>query len=325
MIHAGLLSELRELLLGPRPWGRRWRVRIAGGRLRRGARGGVRPGPGSPGAGRGPASAAAVQSWPAWRNLRTTARRAGDLAHGPSPLLVALTLLPLGIPLLWLAAPVLTGVKPVFSFARRWQCAGLGGLTLGIGLPHGWTPGTRLRASLSVILVGYFAAGFHHEEGVGGGGPLRRTGAAGVFSPPDESCKVKLPGKENKTDGPIPGWELEAYRLPRTARARTRWRSPTRSRTASRHRSFARRPTRSGSRERRPRCAARGGEVSEARNVRCREQARAGRPSPEHPGREYVSTCRRQGDEPDRSRLPRQGSGLLPRCRGASSPTMPAT
>src|SRR5437868_6556288 len=68
---------------------------------------------------------------------------------------------PLGIPLLWLVGPLLTGHHPVFSFAAPVALAlGLGGLTLGIGFAHGWTPGTRLRAVVMVIVIGYFVGAF---------------------------------------------------------------------------------------------------------------------------------------------------------------------
>lgn len=145
---------------------------------------------------------------------------AGDLAHGPNPLLVAMTLLPLGIPLLWLVGPPLTGHQPVFSFAAPVALAlGLGGLTLGIGFAHGWSPGTRLRAVMAVILVGYFAGGFLFF--------LKKEWAEAVrrhvgpepsqwieFAPPHDKTayKVRMPGHPQLADGLLPGWDLKGYR-----------------------------------------------------------------------------------------------------------------
>lgn len=144
---------------------------------------------------------------------------AGDLAHGPNPLLVALTLLPLGIPLLWLVGPLLTGHHPVFSFAAPVALAlGLGGLTLGIGFAHGWTPGTRLRAVLMVILIGYFVGAFLFFLKKEWAEEVRRHIGPETkwdwFVPPHDknAYKVKMPGHPQAAEGLLPGWELKGYR-----------------------------------------------------------------------------------------------------------------
>ena len=224
----------------------------------------------------------------------------GDLAHGPSPLLVALTLLPLGIPLLWLAAPVLTGVKPVFSFAAPVAIAlGLGGLTLGIGFAHGWSPGTRIRASLAVILVGYFAAGFLYFMKKEWAEAVRKhvgpeSGRWVVFTPPtDRAYQVRLPGQAAKADAPLAGWELEAYRFAPDRKGAdalavayeiAHGQPPRDFRGTGDEEWF--------SRAKAAVCGACSGELVEERTVRCREQKDANegraRPTVEHPGREYV-------------------------------------
>lgn len=140
--------------------------------------------------------------------------------HGLSPALLGLILLPLGIPLLWLAAPLLTGRVPVFSFVAPLAIAlSLIGLGLGIGLAHGWAVGTRVKGILALAMLGYFTAGFLYflkkewAEAVRarvGPGELRWH----RFDPPDGVYSVELPRGERKADDtPLPGWQLSAYRV----------------------------------------------------------------------------------------------------------------
>ena len=76
-----------------------------------------------------------------------------------------------------------------------------------------------MRASLAVILVGYFVAGFLFFMKKEWAQAVRRhvgpeSGRWIDFSPPtDKAYRVKLPGKESRTDTPLAGWELETYRF----------------------------------------------------------------------------------------------------------------
>lgn len=140
--------------------------------------------------------------------------------HGPSPLLFGLILLPLGIPLLWLMAPLVTNREPVFSFAAPVAIAiSLIGLGLGMGFAHGWTHGTRVRGVLMLVMLGYFSAGFlfflkkEWAEEVKrrvGPGPLEWK----LHEPEDKSYRVQVPGqKQRLDDSPLPGWAMTRYRF----------------------------------------------------------------------------------------------------------------
>jgi hypothetical protein len=148
---------------------------------------------------------------------------------GPSPALVGLVLLPLGIPLFWLIGPALTGVEPVFSYAAPVALAiGLCGLGLGVAFAHGWTTATRVKAVLALVMIGYFTGGFLFflkkewaeaaRRHVGPGGMRWRQ-----FEPPHDrqAYRVRLPGKMNPLDdhAALPGWGLKAYRLARETNA----------------------------------------------------------------------------------------------------------
>ncbi len=146
---------------------------------------------------------------------------------GPPPALIGLVLLPLGIPLLWLAAPALTGVEPIFSFAAPVALAvGLCGLGLGVAFAHGWSEATRVKAVLGLVMVGYFTGGFLYFLKKEWAEAVRRHVGPGElkwheFKPPHDAkaYTVKLPGKvtaleEHKA---LPGWGLRAYRFARDA------------------------------------------------------------------------------------------------------------
>lgn len=150
----------------------------------------------------------------------------------PSPGLIGLVLVPFGIPLLWLVAPILTGRMPVFSFAAPVALAiGLSGLGLGVAFAQGWTVGTRVRAALALILVGYFTGGFLYfmkkewAESIRKGiGPSTR-GWSEFSEPREQAYKVKLPGRpiEVNDERQMPGWALKVYRF---AEGRRRQRDP---------------------------------------------------------------------------------------------------
>jgi hypothetical protein len=81
-------------------------------------------------------------------------------AHHPHGLLIAVALLPLGMPLLWLTATAVAGKQSVFSFVAPVAIAlGIGGLCVGIATVHRWSFAARIRAMLAVVLLGYACAG----------------------------------------------------------------------------------------------------------------------------------------------------------------------
>ena len=139
--------------------------------------------------------------------------------HGPHATLIGFVLLPLGIPLLWLAGPLLTGREPIFSFAAPVALAlGLCGLGLGIGYAHGWATATRFKAVLSLILVGYFTGGTLYFLKKEWAEAVRRhigpePGEWRLFKPPEGQYTVKAPWREQKAEGQLPGWSVQGYRF----------------------------------------------------------------------------------------------------------------
>ncbi|MFO0850576.1 MAG: hypothetical protein U0871_18755 [Gemmataceae bacterium] len=147
-----------------------------------------------------------------------------------TPTLLGLALLPLGIPMLWVAGPVLTGKQPIFSFAAPVAVAlGLCGLGVGVGLAYGWGHATRVRAVLALALVGYFTGGFLYFIKKEWAEAVRRDLNPGParwepFRPPGAGCRVELPGRAVKADiSPLPGWPLTAYRCQPPGKKNDEW------------------------------------------------------------------------------------------------------
>jgi hypothetical protein len=136
-----------------------------------------------------------------------------------NPLLVGLSLLPFGIPLVWLLLPLLFGNVPIFSYAAPTAMAvGISGLALGICYAADWNFGTRFRAILMLVLIGYGSAAFLYfmkrewAEAV-----RKRIGPPQVdwrdFSPPDKAYSARMPGApRSEATSPLTGWPLTVYR-----------------------------------------------------------------------------------------------------------------
>ena len=149
---------------------------------------------------------------------------------GLTPTLLGLALLPFGIPMLWVAGPLLTGKQPIFSFAAPVAVAlGLCGLGVGVGLAHGWGHGTRVRAVIALALLGYFTGGFLYFLKKEWAEAVRRDLNPGPvrwedFRPQGSGCVVKLPGRAVKSDAsPLPGWPLTAYRYQPPGKQNNEW------------------------------------------------------------------------------------------------------
>lgn len=147
-----------------------------------------------------------------------------------TPALLGLALLPLGIPILWVAGLVLTGKQPIFSFATPVAVAlGLCGLGVGVGLAHGWGHATRVRGILALALLGYFTGGFLYFLKKEWAEAIRRDLNPGParwepFRPPGAGCRVELPGRAVKADAnPLPGWPLTAYRCQPPGKKNDEW------------------------------------------------------------------------------------------------------
>jgi hypothetical protein len=136
----------------------------------------------------------------------------------PHGLLIAVALLPLGVPLLWLTASLITGKQPVFSFVAPVAMAlGAGGLCAGIASVHIWSFASRIRAMLAVVVLGYAIAGvlyFTKPSWIEVTRKLFQGFAAfpgnTEYRPKDRSYSVRFPGNPTP-DGAVPfqgGWRL---------------------------------------------------------------------------------------------------------------------
>jgi hypothetical protein len=135
----------------------------------------------------------------------------------PHGLLIAVALLPLGVPLLWLTASLLTGRAPVFSFVAPVAMAlGAGGLCAGIATVHIWGFAARIRAMLAVVVLAYAVAGVMYFTKPTWVEVARKLfqgfgvfGGSTEYRPQDRSFSVRFPGKPvPEGDNPIKGWRL---------------------------------------------------------------------------------------------------------------------
>jgi hypothetical protein len=172
-----------------------------------------------------------------------------DEAINPTAPLIGLALLPFGIPLLWLVAPLLSGVESVFSFAVPVAVAvGVAGLCLGVvatavtgkepvfswGTPFSVAVGfsalclgltytrdfsrsTRLKGVLALVGLAYFITGtlyFLKQDWVE---ELKKALDRGEgrwvhFQPPDRAYQVRMPNEPAQVPaGSVPGWNLTEY------------------------------------------------------------------------------------------------------------------
>ena len=152
-------------------------------------------------------------------------RRDADLDEMPSPprkpvsAVIGIALVPMGIPLAWLIAPLLGLGKPIFSFAAPVSLAlGLFGLGVGIAYCFGWSAVARVRAIIGIVLVGYILGLALFLANADWAVAVRRNlpapGAPRVsFTAPGAAYSVKVPGTpEELPVSPLAGWDLAAFR-----------------------------------------------------------------------------------------------------------------
>ncbi len=137
-------------------------------------------------------------------------------AAGGAP--VALAMLPLGIPLLWLILAVATRPS-VFSFAAPVAIA-VSVVALGLGLAgvRRWSAAVRVRALVALISLAYLAAGVLYFAQPGWLEGVRAVIPRGrqhwqEYKPDDRTFRVTLPGVPAATASPLPDWNLTAVRV----------------------------------------------------------------------------------------------------------------
>jgi hypothetical protein len=139
--------------------------------------------------------------------------------HGPTSALIGLSLLPLGIPLVWAAARLLTGIDPVFSYALPVAIAvGMAGLCLGAAVTCDWSYPTRVKGILMLVFLGYAAGAFLFFVQKDWLEAARKRISSDVrwqrFEPADKTFEVQVPGRARPEPAaePVPGWELRTFR-----------------------------------------------------------------------------------------------------------------
>lgn len=140
----------------------------------------------------------------------------------PSGGLIALALLPFGIPLLWLLASAVTQREVVMSFAVPVAvavCAS--GLALGTATVDRWSVGTRVKAVVALLFLAYLVAGLLFIVSKEWLEDLRRVFNRGdigwrEFRAPETDkhigYSVKFPGRPVvEGDSPVPEWDWQAF------------------------------------------------------------------------------------------------------------------
>jgi hypothetical protein len=140
-------------------------------------------------------------------------------AERPTSFYVGLTLLPFGLPFLWVLAQRVTAAEPIFSVLVAVAVAACAaGLGLGVALTRDWTSGTRVKVILALTLLTYGTGGLFFllkkewveaiRKQIGRGDLQWRQ-----FDDPDKTFHVRMPGKTEPAASPLPDWAMTAVRV----------------------------------------------------------------------------------------------------------------
>jgi hypothetical protein len=136
--------------------------------------------------------------------------------------MIGLALLPFTIPLVWVAALLLTGQRPSLTLATPGALALTASvLSLAVVFTVDWSPATRLKGVLMLVGLAYFAAlslFFLKKDMVE---KVQRTFGPQSrwreFDPPGGNYRLKAPTKRHQVkDQPLPRWKLNCYRAHHT-------------------------------------------------------------------------------------------------------------
>ena len=142
-----------------------------------------------------------------------------DVSEGPPPMLVGLALMPVGIPLLWLAVRVATGQAPVFSYAAPVAIAlGLCGVGIGVVFAQRFSTATKVKTILALTLMGYMLGGFVFFMKKEWAEAVRKNFSPSKrefrpFTPSSKAYTVSVPWQESTAEEQLPGWELKGFQF----------------------------------------------------------------------------------------------------------------
>ncbi len=128
---------------------------------------------------------------------------------------IALALLPVGVPLLWLILSLTVGPS-AFSFVAPVAIAlGTVGLGLGLAFIRRWSVPFRMRLLVALTVLGYAAAALFYFAQESWLERVREVAAVtGLtwreYRPDDKSFRVEVPGEPAETPAPVADWNLTA-------------------------------------------------------------------------------------------------------------------
>jgi hypothetical protein len=131
---------------------------------------------------------------------------------------IALALLPVGVPLLWLILSLTVGPS-AFSFVAPVAIAlGTVGLGLGLAFIRRWSVPLRMRLLVALTVLGYAAAALFYFAQESWLERVREVAAVtGLtwrdFHPEDKSFRLLVPGERTETASPVADWKLTAWQF----------------------------------------------------------------------------------------------------------------
>jgi hypothetical protein len=138
--------------------------------------------------------------------------------YGPLPasVLIALALLPFGIPIIWLIAPVLLGQPPLLSIAVPFAIAiSASILSLAVIYTIDWSPSVRIKGVVMLLALAYFASVslYFMKEGTVSWFRLHFGRWDRFVYNNEYSVWLPQPLKHEKDDQPIPDIKLTCHTL----------------------------------------------------------------------------------------------------------------
>lgn len=128
---------------------------------------------------------------------------------------IALALLPVGVPLLWLILSLVAGPSEFSFMAPVAIATGTVGLGLGLALIRRWSVPFRMRLLLVLTVLGYGAAALFYFAQEGWLERVREvTAVTGLtwreFRPEDKTFRLEVPGEPAEAAPPVSSWKLTA-------------------------------------------------------------------------------------------------------------------
>lgn len=128
---------------------------------------------------------------------------------------IALALLPLGVPLLWLVLTLAVGESRFTFMAAVAIAVGMVGLGLGLATIKRWSAGLRVRLLIAHLVLTYSAAALFYFAPADWLERVREVAAVtGLvwreFRPEDKTFHLLVPGEPQESAGPVPEWKLTA-------------------------------------------------------------------------------------------------------------------